>query len=64
MFYFMEDLFGKMKFQMKTNINFEKFSDDQWDNLDAQVACRMLGFNASMSSVARTHSTFGPGLIH
>ena len=34
------------------------FSDLEWDNQDAQVVCRMLGFDPK-KSIALTHGSFG-----
>ena len=59
----MEDLSGKVKYDAILLLNHKNpNSHDSWDADDAQVACRMLGFNNSLPAI-RTRSSFGQGLI-
>ena len=57
-FYSEINLFGKIKFSREFKIDPLNFSDDIWDREDAQVACRMLGFNPEYAENT-TKSRFG-----
>ena len=45
-------------FQCKRLLNIFVFSDDNWDDNDAKVVCKMLGFNAEYA-VATNKSEYG-----
>ena len=45
-------------FQCKRLLNICVFSDDNWDDNDAKVVCKMLGFNAEYA-VATNKSEYG-----